>query len=85
MVAINVTALTVGATSRAGDLANGKWSVYAAHQWLTQTVTLTRPPAGVQMRICPWIPVATTSRLPLPAEILVLDPDPNAIALGVMS
>jgi hypothetical protein len=29
--------------------------------------------------------VATTSGLPQPAEILVLDPDPNAIALGVMS
>jgi hypothetical protein len=37
------------------------------------------------MRICPWIPAATTSGLPLPAEILVLDPNPNAIALGVMS
>ncbi len=85
VVAVNVTALTIGATSRAGDLASGGWSVYAAHQWLTQTVTLTRPPAGVQMRICPWIPIATTNGLPLPAEILVLDPDPNAIALGVMS
>lgn len=85
VVASNVTALTVGATSRAGDLASGGWSVYAAHQWLTQTVTLTRPPAGVPLRVCPWIPAATTNSLPLPAEILVLDPDPNAIALGVMS
>jgi hypothetical protein len=85
VVAVNVTALTLGATSRAGDLAAGGWSVYAAHQWLTQTVTLNRPPAGAQMRICPWIPAATTSGLPLPAEILVLDPNPNAIALGVMS
>jgi predicted phage baseplate assembly protein len=85
VVAVNVTALTLGATSRAGDLAAGGWSVYAAHQWLTQTVILNRPPAGAQMRICPWIPAATTSGLPLPAEILVLDPNPNAIALGVMS
>lgn len=85
VVAVNVTALTVGATSRAGDLASGGWSFYAAHQWLTQTVTLTRPPAGVQLRVCPWIPAATTNGLPLPAEILVLDPDPNAIALGGMS
>ncbi len=85
VVAVNVTALTVGATSRAGDLAGGGWSVYAAHQWLTQTVTLTRRPSGSLMRVCPWIPVATKSGLPLPAEILVLDPDPNAIALGVMS
>lgn len=85
VVAVNVTALTLGATSRAGDLASGGWSVYAAHQWLTQTVTLNRPPSGAQMRICPWIPAATTSGLPLPAELLVLDPDPNAISLGVMS
>ena len=83
VVAVTVTALTLGETSRAGDLASGNWSVYAYHQWLSQTVTIPRPSSGIQMRICPWLPVETPDGLPLPAEILVLDPSPNAISLGV--
>ncbi len=84
VIAVNVTSLTVGDTSRAGDLAAGSWSVYAYHQWLSQMVTLTRPTAPGQVRICPYIPVASLTGLPLPAELLVLDPDPTAIALGVL-
>ena len=37
------------------------------------------------MRICPYIPVASPDAPPQPAEILVLDPDPKSIALGVMA
>jgi hypothetical protein len=81
VVGVNVTALTPGYTSKAGDLANGGWSVYAYHQWLAQTVPVTRPDPNGQMRICPYIPAAGTGA----AEILVLDPDPAAIALGSLS
>jgi hypothetical protein len=85
VVAVNVTNVIVGATSTAGDLAAGGWSVYAYHQWLADKVTLTRPCSGTQMRICPYVPTASPSALPMAAEILVLDPNPNAIALGVLS
>jgi len=84
VVAVKLTALVLGATSSAGDLASGGWSVYAYQQWLSQPVSLTRP-AGDTMRICPHVPAASPDGLPLAAEILVLDPDPNAIALGVLS
>jgi hypothetical protein len=84
VIAINVTALTLGHTSKAGDLASGGWSVYAYHQWLAGTITLTRPPSGSQMRICPYIPAASPTEPPSAAEILVLDPNPTAIALGVL-
>jgi hypothetical protein len=85
VVAVNVTALTLGATSKAGDLASGGWSVYAYHQWLAQTVTLSRAASGNPMHICPYIPTANFSALPMAAEILVLDPDPTAISLGILS
>ena len=86
VVAVNVTGLTLGATSTAGDLASGGWSVYAAQQWLSQSLPapLPRPCSGSSMRICPWIPTATANGLPFAAEILVLDPNANAIALGVL-
>jgi predicted phage baseplate assembly protein len=84
VVGVNVTALTPGYTSKAGDLASGRWSVYAYRQWLGQTVTLTRPDPGGQMRICPYIPAAGTSEPPSAAEILVLDPNPNAISMGAL-
>jgi hypothetical protein len=85
VVAVNVTALTVGATSDAGDLASGSWSVYAYTQWAANPITLNRPSSGSQMRICPWIPIATPIATPQPAEILVLDPAPKGLVLGVMA
>jgi hypothetical protein len=36
-------------------------------------------------RICPFVPVASTTSLPRPAEILVLNPDPVQMILGAMS
>jgi hypothetical protein len=84
VVAVTVTSIQLGATSAAGDLAAGNWSVYAYHRWLAQTVTVSRPASGDPNRICPWVPVASSGALPLGAEILVLDPGPNAISLGVL-
>ncbi|MDW5265452.1 MULTISPECIES: putative baseplate assembly protein [Acidobacteriaceae] len=85
VVAVNVKTLTVGATSAAGDLSSGNWSVYAYNQWNANPITLNRPSSGSYMRICPAIPVASPDSPPQPAEVLVLDPNPKAVALGVMA
>jgi baseplate J-like protein len=85
VIAVNVTALALGSTSKAGDLSSGQWSTYAYTQWLSQQVTLVRPASGSPMRICAYVPVATPDALPLPAEILVLDPDPKKVVLGVLA
>ncbi len=85
VVAVNVKSLTVGLTSAAGDLSSGNWSVYAYTQWSANPIALTRPSSGSYLRICPAIPIAGPDSPPQPAEILVLDPDPKSIALGVMA
>jgi DNA invertase Pin-like site-specific DNA recombinase len=78
------TNLKVGATSRAGDLSAGAWSVAAYNTWLSQQVSLPRPYSDTPTRICPYLPIADPSALPLPAEILVLDPDPKSVVLGTL-
>lgn len=85
IVAVNVTRLKLVATSAGGDLSGGNWSVYAYNNWLSQQVTLTRSCSGSATRICPYVPVANPAGLPNPAEILVLDPDPKSVVLGVMA
>jgi hypothetical protein len=86
VIAVNVRHLRVVATSAGGDLASigGSYSVSAYNNWITQQVTLTRPHGG-HARICPYLPVAGLTGLPQPAEILVLDPDPKKVVLGVMA
>ena len=84
VIAVNVTGLTVGPTSSAGDLASGGWSVSAYNNWLVGQVTLDRPDPGTPTRICPYLPVANPTVAPWPAEIIVLDPNPKNIALGVL-
>lgn len=85
VVAVNVKSLTVVATSAAGDLSSGNWSVYAYTQWRANPISLKRPSSESYQRICPAIPVASPDSPPQAAEILVLDPDPKSIALGVMA
>jgi hypothetical protein len=85
VVAVNVTALALGPTSKAGDVSSGQWSSSAYTQWLSQQVTLARPSSGSAARVCAYVPVAAPNALPLPAEILVLDPDPNKVVLGVLA
>jgi hypothetical protein len=80
-----VTSLLLGQTSKAGDLESTRWSTYAYQQWLMQKVTLDRPGPSSPTRICGYSPVASPVRLPDPAEILVLDPNPKSIALGVLA
>jgi Baseplate J-like protein len=85
VIACNVTSLKLGQTSKAGDLSNSGWSIYAYQQWLMQQVTLDRPGSSSPTRICAYLPVASPDKLPDPAEILVLDPNPKNIALGVLA
>jgi hypothetical protein len=86
VVAVNVTALEIVATSRAGDLGAAGFSVSAYNAWLAQAVKPRprRPSSGSRLIVCPFVPVAVPNVLPLPAEILVLDPDPNKVVLGAM-
>ena len=85
VIACNVTSLLVGQTSKAGDLGGPGWSTYAYQQWLMQTAPLDRPGSSSATRICAYLPVASLKKLPDPAEILVLDPAPNSIVLGVLA
>ena len=87
VVAVNVTSLTVIATSPAGDIGSGGYSLSAYNTWIAQAVSppLKRPVATGLMRICPYIPAASLGALPYPAEILVLDPNPTNVVLEVMA
>jgi len=84
VIAVNVRGLTLGPTSSAGDLASEGWSVSAYNDWLVGYVTLDRPHPPTPSRICPYLPVANPDGPPSPAEILVIDPNPNNIVLGVL-
>jgi hypothetical protein len=87
VVAVNVKEIHTVATSKAGDLASqgGAFTLTKYANWLMQHVPLPRPFSDSPTRICPYLPVANLTALPYPAEILVLDPDPKAVNLGVMS
>lgn len=84
VVAVNVTALNPGLTSKAGDITGSNWSLLAYQNWQSKPVTLKRPSSGSLNWICPYVPVANPTTIPQPAEILVLDPNPSAVKLGVM-
>jgi hypothetical protein len=85
VIAVNVTRLTLGPTSKAGDLSSGGWSVSAFNQWASHPVTLNRPGSSSPTRICAYLPVANPDGLPDPAEILVLDPNPKNVVLGLLA
>jgi hypothetical protein len=87
VIAVNVTTLAVDATSAAGDLGTAAYSVSAYNNWIAQALStpLPRPSSGSPTTICPYIPVAVPGVLPQPAEIIVLDPNPKKIVLGVMA
>ena len=87
VVAVNLKTLQVVATSAAGDIGSVSYSVSAYNRWMAGEVDqakVARPSAGSN-RICPYIPAAPPGVLPLPAEILVLDPDPKSLVLGTMA
>jgi predicted phage baseplate assembly protein len=87
VLAVNVLSLGVVATSPAGDIGSAAFSLTAYNTWLAQSFTtpLPRPCSAASRAICPYSPQPSNSALPQPAEILVLDPNPANVILGVMS
>ena len=89
VVAVNVKTLYTVATSPAGDLGNqaSGFSVARFNSWraVALQTPLIRPLSNSVTRIYPYLPVANPNSLPQPAEILVLDPDPSSVVLGVMA
>jgi predicted phage baseplate assembly protein len=89
VIAVNVTGITATVSSSAGDLANmnGGFTVSNWQAWVQGQISqpLPRPSSGSGTSICPYVPIASSAGLPLAAEILVIDPNPNNIVLGVMS
>jgi len=87
VIAVNVREVNVVVSSTGGDLAslsNG-FTVSNWNNWMAQQVTVPRPSANSTNSIPAYLPAANTQSLPLPAEILVLDPNPGSVILGVMS
>jgi hypothetical protein len=88
IIAVNVKSLNIIATSSAGDIGSGGYSISAYNKWIGKALTtpLPRPSSGSPGSICAYIPrAATGTSLPSPAEILVLDPNPANVSLGVMT
>jgi hypothetical protein len=85
VIAVNVTRVTLGPTSAAGDLGSAGYSVATWKTWIGQQKHLKRPKSGSHTIICPYVPVPRIGKLPHPADILVINPDPTAVALGVMA
>jgi predicted phage baseplate assembly protein len=86
VVAVNVFGLRVVASSTGGDLASfsSGFSVSNWNSWISQQVFVPRSSAPANS-IPAYVPTANTQYLPLPSELLVLDPDPSSVLLGVMS
>jgi predicted phage baseplate assembly protein len=87
VVAVSVSGLQRTYSSTGGDLANlhGFSTISEVNQWMAQSITLSRPFADTPNLLCAFVPVASATAMPQPAEILVIDPQPGAIVLGVMS
>jgi hypothetical protein len=86
IIAVNVKRVQVVATSSAGDIGSAAFSLSAYNSWMASALTKPLPrPHGGATKICPYTPVASLAALPQPAEILVLDPDPQHLVLGTMS
>lgn len=88
VIAVNIVpgSLQVQASSLAGHLANpaGGLSVAIWKNWVRQSIFVPRPMAP-RNAIVAYTPLPNAQFVPLPGEILVIDPDPSAVTLGVMS
>jgi hypothetical protein len=89
VTAVNVTDLQRVASSTAGDFAQmwGFANSYAAIIWMAyaRRFPIFRPLSSSTAPLTAYVPVATSDSPPGPAEILVIDPTPGSIVLGVMS
>ena len=84
VLGVNVKKVTLGPTSNAGDLGSVGFSTATWQTWIAGKVTLKRLRSHSPTRICAYVPIASIGALPAPADILVLNPDPSAVSLGVM-
>ncbi len=88
VVGVNIKEIHTVATSAGGDLGagNGYFIVSRLQRWEAAIfkARLLRPYSGSPTQLNAYLPVASSTSVPQPAEILVLDPNPNSIALGVM-
>ena len=86
VVAVNVFALTTVASSVGGDLTSRATGFSLSHwtRWITQRVFVPRRFVAPTV-LNAYLPVVNGQFPPLPAEILVLNPDPSSVVLGVMS
>jgi hypothetical protein len=91
VIAVNVTNLSLGPSSTAGDLGSVGYSLAAWNNWIQDVIQPLPRPAGTtgstgtSTIIYPYVPVATLGALPPAAEILVLNPNPLMVNLGVMT
>jgi hypothetical protein len=87
VIGVIIKQLNIVASSTAGDLAglSKGFSLSTWKNWMAQQVTVPRAYSNSASSISAYLPVATTQSVPLPAEILVLDPNPGSVVLGVMS
>lgn len=89
VVAVNVKEIHVVATSAAGDLGagNGFFILARLHRWRASILMnpLVRPASANPTQLNAYLPIGSPTAAPQPAEILVLDPNPSSITLGVMA
>jgi predicted phage baseplate assembly protein len=89
VVAVNVTSLVRGSySSQGGDI--GQAGAPTVSQWNVWLASLLNPPLARPYQdppngLCCYMPMASPLSPPQPAEILVLDPRPTGVVLGVMS
>jgi hypothetical protein len=92
VVACNVFGLTRGVSSTGGDLASiaNVTTISTLANWQSQHITLQRPFADTATQLIAYLPTPSYAEdnqqaLPQPAEILVMNPEPNAIVLGTLT
>ena len=86
VIAVNVKQINIGVSSAGGDLPSlyKGFSLERWNNWMSQQVIVPRLFADSMRRVSAYVPSANTQSLPLAAEILVLDPSPGSVVLGVM-
>jgi predicted phage baseplate assembly protein len=89
VIAVNVKEVHTVASSAAGDLGTKTtgFSLTKYYRWRSMILKdpLRRPYPESLTQIYPYLPVVSPKSLLHPAEILVLDPNPDSVVLGVMS
>ena len=91
MIAVNVFGLTRGVSSTGGDLASlaNYTTISTLNNWQSQHISLQRPFADTATQLYAYLPVPNQTldgqqSVPQPAEILVMNPEPNAVVLGTL-